>query len=92
MDSREKRFNVCKAWEDWRLEGKEEGKAEGKAEGKIEYLVQAVCKKLQKNKQAAVIADELEEELAEIEKVIEVQKKIGSYDVGRICEALMLMS
>ena len=81
-------FNVCKAWEDWRLEGKEEGKAEGK----IEYLVQAVCKKLQKNKQAAVIADELEEELAEIEKVIEVQKKIGSYDVGRICEALMLMS
>ena len=30
MESREKRFNVCKAWEDWRLEGKEEGKAEGK--------------------------------------------------------------
>lgn len=88
MESREKRFNVCKAWEDWRLEGKEEGKAEGK----MEHLVQAVCKKLQKNKQAAVIADELEEELAEIEKVIEVQKKIGSYDVGRICEALMLMS
>lgn len=54
--------------------------------------MQAVCKKLQKNKQAAVIADELEEELAEIEKVIEVQKKIGSYDVGRICEELMLMS
>lgn len=36
-----------------------------------------------------VIADELEDELAEIERVIEAQKQVGKYDVGRICEVLM---
>ena len=36
-----------------------------------------------------VIADELEDELAEIERVIEAQKQVSKYDVGRICEVLM---
>lgn len=80
----EERFEMCKAFEDYRLEGK----LEGMHEGLRQYLVQAVCKKLMKNKPAEVIADELEEELSEIEKVIAVQKKVGSYDVKQICQAL----
>jgi len=47
-----------------------------------------VCKKLQKNKSAATIAEELEEELPEIERVIEAQRKVGNYDVGQICKAM----
>lgn len=44
--------------------------------------------KAPEKKPAEVIADELEQELPEIEKVIEAQKKVGNYDVGQICEAL----
>ncbi len=61
---------------------------EGRAEGMRQLLVQPVCKKLQKNKSAVTIAEELEEELPEIEKVIEAQRKVGNYDVGQICKAM----
>lgn len=76
MEGGETRYKVCKAWEDHKLAGMKE------------YLVRAVCKKLQKNKSAAIIAEELEEELSEIEKVLEAQKKVGSYDVAQICRAM----
>ena len=36
-----------------------------------------------------VMAEELEEELSEIEKVIAAQKKVGSYDVEQICMAMI---
>ena len=52
-------------------------------------MVQTVCIKLRKNKQPQIIAEELEEELSEIEKVIAAQKKVGSYDVKQICMAMM---
>jgi len=52
------------------------------------HLVQSVHKKLQKNKSAVTIAEELEGELPEIEKVIEAQRKAGNYDVGQICRAM----
>ena len=32
MEHNEKKYDVCKAWADWRLEGVEEGKIEGKIE------------------------------------------------------------
>lgn len=78
MKGKEERFKMCKAFEDYKLEGKQE------------YLVQAVCKKLMKNKSAELIADELEEELSEVEKVIAAQQKVGSYNVELICEALSI--
>lgn len=88
MGSEEKKYDVCKAWADWRQEGVEEGKIEGKRE----QLIDLVCKKLMKNKPTEVIADELEEEIAVIESIIAAQKKVGSYDVkqiGKACEMLM---
>lgn len=80
MGKGEERFNMCKAFEDYRLEGK--------LEGMQEHLVRSVCKKLLKNKPSEVIADELEEELPVIERVIEAQKRVGNYDVELICKAL----
>lgn len=47
-----------------------------------------VCKKLQKAKPVEMIADELEEEIAVIEKIIAVQQKVGSYDAEQICNAM----
>lgn len=80
MEGGEKTYKVCKAWEDHRLRGIEEGMKQ--------YLVKLVCKKLEKNKSAVTIAEELEEELAEVEKVVEAQKKVGNYDVAQICKAM----
>ena len=84
----EKKYDMCKAFADMKLEGKLEGRLEGKIEGSLERLVKAVCIKLRKNKPEAVIAEELEEEIGEVRKVIEAQQRLGSYDVEQICRAL----
>lgn len=57
-------------------------------EGMQVQLIQAVCKKLQKSKSPAVIAEELEEELPEIEKIINAQQQAGNYDVEQIYSIL----
>ena len=92
MENGEKKYDLCKAFVDMKLEGIIEGKAEGKLEGKLEerqeHLIRTVCIKLRKNKPAALIADELEEELSTVERVIEAQQKAGCYDVERICAVL----
>ena len=44
---------------------------------------------MQKNKSVETIAEELEEEIAEVEKIVETQKKVGSYDVEAIFKALI---
>ena len=81
MRNEEETYDLCKAFVDMKLEGIEEGMQKG-----MQYqLVQTVCIKLRKNKPAEIIADELEEELSEIEKIIAAQKQVGSYDVEQIC-------
>ena len=57
---------------------------EGKIEGIQEHLIQLVCKKLQKNKPVEVIAEELEADRSEIEKIIAAQKRVGNYDAEQI--------
>ena len=89
MENGEKKYDMCKAFVDMKLEGIEEGRKAGREEGRRYYLVQTVCIKLRKNKQPQIIAEELEEELSEIEKVIAAQKKVGSYDVEQICMAMI---
>lgn len=81
MTLEDQKFDYCKAWVDQRLFGVEQGKRE--------KLVQLVCKKLQKNKPTEIIADELEEEIGVIEKIIAVQQKIGSYDAEQISNAMV---
>ena len=93
MENGEKKYDMCKAFVDMKLEGIEEGRQEGREEGRKEgsreRLVNTICIKLRKNKQPQIIAEELEEELSEIEKVIAAQKKVGSYDVEQICMAMI---
>lgn len=89
MADKEGLCNMIKAFEDMRLEGKMEGKMEGKIEGKMEQMIQLVCKKLRKNKTAEVIAEELEEEVEQIRKIIEAQKRAGSYDAEQICKIMI---
>ena len=79
---------MCKAFLDMKQEGIEEGIEKGIEKERITHLIETVCKKLAKNKQAAVIAEELEEELQAVETVIKVQQQVGSYDVGRIYDIL----
>lgn len=92
MRNEEETYDLCKAFVDMKLEGVEKGKREGRAEGEItgsqKRLIKSVCIKLRKNKSITVIADELEEEISEIEKVIAAQKRVGSYDVEQICKVL----
>lgn len=92
MEGGERRYDMCKAFMDMKLEGIEEGIQkgiqEGRTEGRLEHLVEAVCKKIMKDKPAAVIADELEEELSTVESVIRIQRQVGSCDTGKICQAL----
>ena len=76
MEQGKERYNMCKAIEDMRLESK--------MEGIQEQLIQLVCKKLQKNKPVEVIAEELEEDRSEIEKIIAAQKRVGNYDAEQI--------
>ena len=84
MRNEEETYDLCKAFVDMKLEGVEEGRKEG-----MQYqLVQNVCIKLRKNKPAEIIADELEEELSEIEKIIMAQKRAGDYNVEEICRIL----
>lgn len=88
-------YDMCKAFEDYRLEGKEEGRTEGKIEGKAEQLIEFVCRKLRKNKTAEMIAEELEEELPVIERIIEAQQKTGNYDaeqIRKVCGADLQVS
>lgn len=79
---------MCKAFMDMKLEGIEEGIEQGIEQGKAMHLIEAVCIKLRKNKAASAIADELEEELLTIDNIIRVQRKVGSYDVRQIYEAM----
>ena len=49
---------------------REDAREEGRKEGKAELLTELVKKKLQKNKSPEKIADELEEDISTIEKII----------------------
>lgn len=79
---------MCKAFLDMKQEGIEEGIAKGIEKERLSHLIETVCRKLLKNKSAAVIAEELEEDLQAVERVIRAQRRVGNYDVERIGEML----
>ena len=71
-----------------KLEGKLEGRQEGKLEGEESKLIEQVCKKLRKNKSAAVIAEELEEEQERIESICEAAKAYApEFDCDKVYQA-----
>lgn len=88
MENGERRYDMCKAFLDMKQEGIEEGIAKGIEKERLSHLIETVCRKLLKNKSAAVIAEELEEDLQAVERVIRAQRRVGNYDVERIGEML----
>lgn len=68
--------------------GIKRGMEEGIEKGKALQLIEYVCKKLLKNKPAEVIADELEEDLGVVEHIVEIQRRMGNYDVNEIFRML----
>lgn len=69
--------------------GREKGREEGRAEGESLKLIQQICKKLRKGKSAAVIAEELEEELSVIMPLYGIAISCGpDYDEKAVYEAV----
>ncbi|MDE6566995.1 MAG: hypothetical protein K2K70_04575 [Lachnospiraceae bacterium] len=70
--------------------GVSQGIKQGISQGEILKLVSLVCRKLQKGKKAEVIAEELEEEQAIVERICEAAKPFApDYDVQEICKVLI---
>lgn len=96
MEGGERRYDMCKAFMDMKLEGIEEGMEKGMEKGiekgiekgKALHLVEVICKKLRKNKSAEAIAGELEEDLSAVENIIGIQRRVGNYDVKQIYDAM----
>ncbi|SDB60170.1 hypothetical protein [Butyrivibrio sp. INlla16] len=72
-----------------RRKGREAGIEEGIEKGREQLLVEKVYKKLTKGKDAIAIADELEEPIEYVEKVIDIINKNGtSVDINSVVEEL----
>ena len=75
--------------EDSYEEGELAGKKIGQEIGQELKLIEIVCKKLKKNKTAEQIAEELEEEITDIQKIYDVAKKFApEYNVNKIFETM----
>ncbi|MBR1852816.1 MAG: hypothetical protein IJ794_06705, partial [Lachnospiraceae bacterium] len=65
---------------------------EERAEGKVEKLVSQVCRKLRKGKAVEVIADELEEDIEEIQSIcVAAEAFAPDYDEEQVFHKLMEM-
>ena len=77
---------VCLAVDEMVNEGREEGREEG--EGR--KLATLVCRKLRKGKSVEIIADELEEDIAEIQLICEVAEEAApEYDEEQVFYKVM---
>ena len=79
-DDMEFKYNIIKAFEDERAEGKEEGQ--------MLKMISLVRKKLHKRIEINEIADMLEEEAAVIEPIYELLQNHAEWDDERICREL----
>lgn len=79
------KYNIIRAFEDERAEGKEEGKEEGKNL----KLIGQVRKKLSKNISLEETADMLEEEKAAIAPIYDLLKSHPDWEDERICAGLV---
>lgn len=78
-------IDLCKAIEDM----KDDAREEGRSEGEIIKVISQICRKLVKGKDIETIADELEEEPAQIEEICRIAKMYApDYDVDKIYEQL----
>ena len=79
------KYNIIRAFEDERAEGKKEGKKEGIEEGQFLKLISLVRKKIHKNMPPKEIADILEEEETVIAPICDLIQGHPEWDDERIC-------
>lgn len=71
-------------------EGKAQGMAQGKTAGQEFSKIQLVCRKLRRGKNVEVIADELEEEIVNIQKICTFAERFApEYDENQVFDAWM---
>lgn len=69
---------------------RQESWEDGRIEGRIESRVTQVCRKLRKGKNAETIADELEEDIAEVRLICEVAETFApEYDEEAVFHKLL---
>ena len=78
------KYNIIRAFEDER----EEGRIEGKEEGQTLKLISQIRKKRNKNKPVKEIADMLEEEISVIAPVFALLQTHPDWDDEEICKEL----
>lgn len=77
------------ARDDGKTEGLIEGEAKGIAKGEVLKLISLVCKKLAKGKNAQAIAEALEENFPEVERICQAAEAYApEYDCEKIYEEL----
>ena len=87
---RDEKAREAYVWEEGEAKGRAEGKAEGRTEGESYKLVSQVCRKLRKGKEPERIAEELEEEVALIQRICQAAKEFGpGYDEEKVFKAYM---
>ena len=69
-------------------EGREAGLKSGLERGELFTIISLTKKKLERNKSAAIIAEELETDLSLIEKIIQVISELPVYTVEAVYERL----
>lgn len=72
-----------------RWEEVEYARDDGREEGFIKRLIQMVCKKIRKGKTIAEIADDLEEDLEQVEKIYNAAQEFApDYDLNKIYDKI----
>ncbi len=88
LDDIVKQVKEDEEWEAVQMTILEIGMERGIERGMGIALINMVCKKLKKGKTAELIADELEEEQAMIERIIEAAEDCGEYDSAKIYDQM----
>lgn len=82
-------YDEAKTMAHIREDSYEEGELAGQQIGQKLKLIEMVCKKIKKNKTMKQIADELEEQITDIEEIYETAEKFSpDYNVNEIYEAM----
>ena len=78
------KYNIIKAFEDERAEGK----AEGEASGELRKVISQIRKKVSRDMSAKDIADMLEEDMDLVVRICDTLKKHPDWDDEKIRELL----
>lgn len=75
--------------EGFRQRAYKEGEADGLEKGENQHLISQICKKMSKGKSVEQIADDLEENVSNIQEIYDIAVELEpDYDIEKIMEKL----